>query len=51
MRMLRWMVVIKIIEKIRNEEIKARTGRCDKHELENKRSEPEMFGPCREKDR
>ena len=48
MRMLRWMMGIKRIENIRNEEIRASVGVADIRE-KIKRSETEMVRPCGEK--
>ena len=48
--MLTWVMGIKRIEKIRNEEITARAGVANTSQ-KIKRSETELVGPCGEKDR
>ncbi len=50
MRMLTWVMGIKRIEKIRNEEITARAGVANTRE-KIKRSDTEMVRPCGEKHR
>ncbi len=48
MRMLTWMMAMKMIEKIRTGEIRASVGVADTRE-QIKRSETEMVRPCGEK--
>ena len=46
--MLRWLMGMKMIEKIRNEEIRARVGVAN---ISQRTSETEMIRTCGEKDR